>query len=106
MGEELRAKDEEALVTLKAMEERQSRMTYAVREAIFSKEVLSIGDIMLICGMNYQAAAKLIRDIKRKCDRLGLEGKLHVQDYLDYFGLDGNSNRYAKRRDECVDGVG
>lgn len=84
---------------LGAMGDRQVGMTYAMRESVFSKEVLSIGDIMLVCGMSYQAAAQLIRNVRRKCDRLGLEGKLHVQDYLDYFGLDGNSERYAKRRD-------
>ena len=102
MKDVAKLKDKEASAVLKAVDESQSGMTYAMREAIFSKEVLCIGDIMLICSMNYQAAAQLIRNVRRKCDRLGLEGKLHVQDYLDYFGLDGNSERYAKRRVEDV----
>lgn len=76
------------------------RMTYEVRERIFSKEVLTIPDIMLLFGLSYQPAAQLIRNIRRKHDRLGLEGKLHVQDYLDYFNLSGNDKRYMKREEE------
>jgi len=74
------------------------RMTYETRERIFAKEVLTISDISVLCGLSYQAAAALIRNIRRRCDRLGLEGKLHVQDYLDYFKLDGSSERYNGRR--------
>lgn len=74
------------------------RMTYEARERIFSKEVLTISDIMVLYGLSYQAAAGLVRQIRRKSDRLGLEGKLHVQDYLDYFRLDGSGGRYCGRR--------
>lgn len=77
-----------------------SRMTYEMRERIFSKEVLTIGDIMLLFGLSYQPAAQLVRNIRRKHDRLGIEGKLHVQDYLDYFNLSGNDKRYMKREEE------
>jgi len=77
-----------------------SKMTYEVRERIFSKEVLTIGDIMLLFGLSYQPAAQLVRNIRRKHDRLGLEGKLHVQDNLDYFHLNGNDKRYMKREEE------
>lgn len=77
-----------------------SRMTYEMRERIFSKEVLTIADVMLLFGLNYQPAAQLVRNIRRKHDRLGLEGKLHVQDYLDYFNLNGNDKRYMKREEE------
>lgn len=62
-------------------------MTYAEREAIFSKEYLTIADLETLLGLNYQMAAKRMRDIKRKNDRLGIQGKIHVQDYLDYFQL-------------------
>lgn len=75
------------------------RMTYEMRERIFSKEVLTITDIMLLFGLSYQPAAQLVRNIRRKHDRLGLEGKLHVQDYLDYFNLNGNDKRYMKREE-------
>lgn len=74
------------------------RINYEARERIFAKEVLTISDISVLCGLSYQAAATLIRNIRRRCDRLGLEGKLHVQDYLDYFKLDGSSERYNGRR--------
>lgn len=71
-------------------------MTYEQREAIFSKEVMTIRDVQELMGQSYQQAAALIRQIKRKNDRLGVQGMLHVQDYLDYFGLDGGK-RYEKR---------
>ena len=62
-------------------------MTYARREEIFSKDYLTIADIQELLGLSYQEAAKKIRDIKRRNDRLGIQGKLHVQDYLDYYEL-------------------
>lgn len=69
-------------------------MTYAMREEIFSKEYLSIGDIQELLGMSYDDAARTIRNIKRRTDRLGIRGKLHVQDYLDYFQIP--PDRYVK----------
>ena len=80
-------------------------MNYAQREAIFSKDFLDIDDLGVILGLGYQMAAKRMRDIKRKHDRLGIQGKIHVQDYLDYFSLP--PDRY-KRPDEeggTTDGV-
>lgn len=78
-------------------------MTWSKREEIFSKDYLSIADVQELLGMGYDDAAKLIRDIKRelkmnekyKCQgvRLDIQGKLHVQDYLDYFNIP-NAERY------------
>ena len=72
-------------------------MTYAVREAIFSKDYITIKDMQALLGMGYNDAAKMIRDIKRELTlnpkyngqgvRLDVQGKLHVQDYLDYFNI-------------------
>ena len=68
-------------------------MTYAKREEIFSKEYLSIEDLQELLGLKYQGAAELMRDIKRSLElngqgvRLNIQGKLHVQDYLDYFNI-------------------
>lgn len=73
-------------------------MTYAMREEIFSKEYLSIGDIQELLGMSYDDAARTIRNIKRRTDRLGIRGKLHVQDYLDYFQIP--PDRYVKPMEE------
>lgn len=80
-------------------------MTYAKREEIFSKEYLSIADLQELLGLEYQGAAKLMRDIKRELNtnpkyngqgvRLDIQGKLHTQDYLDYFGIT-NFERYKK----------
>lgn len=75
-------------------------MTYSRREEIFSKEYISIADMQDLLGMGYDDAAKMIRDIKRSLKfggakvRLNVQGKLHVQDYLDYFNID-NPIRYA-----------
>lgn len=80
-------------------------MTYAKREEIFSKDYLTIEDVKELLGLEYQGAAKLIRDIKRELEmnpkykgqgvRLDIQGKLHVQDYLDYFQIK-SFERYSK----------
>lgn len=69
-------------------------MTYAQREEIFSKEYLTIADIQELLGMKYQDAARTVRNIKRRTDRLGIRGKIHVQDYFDYFQI--STDRYTK----------
>ena len=69
-------------------------MTYAEREEIFSKEYLSIKDIQELLGLSYNDAARTIRNIKRRTDRLNIRGKIHVQDYLDYFQIP--PDRYVK----------
>ena len=71
-------------------------MTYAEREQIFAKEYLTIADLQDLLGLTYSAAATLIRTIKRSYDRLHIQGKIHVQDYIDFFELN-NSLRYAER---------
>lgn len=73
-------------------------MTYAMREEIFSKECLSVKDLEELLGVSYQEAAKTIRNIKRKTDRLGIQGKIHIQDYLDYLKVP--MDRYVKPLEE------
>lgn len=76
-------------------------MTYARREEIFSKEYLTIADLQELLGLEYQGAAKIVRDIKRGLEfrgqgvRLNIQGKIHIQDYLDYFNIT-NVERYKK----------
>lgn len=87
-------------------------MTYAKREEIFSKEFLSIADLQELLGLKYQGAAELMRDIKRELTmnpkyngqgvRLDIQGKLHVQDYLDYFCIT-NLDRYQRIKKEEVE---
>ena len=74
-------------------------MTYAEREKIFSKEYLTIEDISTLLGMGYQDAAKTIRNIKRRTDRLGIRGKIHIQDYLDYYQI--SVDRYSKPKENA-----
>ncbi len=63
-------------------------MTYEERDEIFAKDYLSIEDIMRLLDLSYGDAASVIRDIRRTHDRLHRQGKIHVQDYIDYFQLD------------------
>ena len=69
-------------------------MNYAMREEIFSKEYLSVKDVQELLGLSYNDAALTIRNIKRITDRLNIRGKIHVQDYLDYFQIP--PDRYVK----------
>lgn len=75
-------------------------MTYSRRAEIFSKECLTIKDIQDLFEVGYDDAAKIIRDIKRSLKfagkklRLDINGRLHVQDYLDYNEID-NQARYV-----------
>lgn len=75
-------------------------MTYSEREEIFAKEVLTIKDLMAVLDIaNYQTAAQLMRQIKRTTgDRYPVQGKLHVQDYLEYFKIDGGDRYCAEKR--------
>lgn len=71
-------------------------MTYEEREKIFSKDYLTIPDVQALLGLTYQCAAKMIRQIKFKFDRLGIQGKLHVEDYFEYFNI-ADRQRYIKQ---------
>ena len=72
-------------------------MTYEEREAIFSKEALNNEDIQKLFGVCRTEATNIMMRIKRKTgDRLGVKGRLHIEDYLKHFGIE--ANRYAKKR--------
>ena len=85
-------------------------MTYVEREKIFSKEYIDIEDVRALYGMAYNDAAKLIRDIKRGFEikgkqlRLNVQGKLHVQDYLDYYNLTPERYGAFMRRENEAEG--
>lgn len=70
-------------------------MTYSRREEIFSKDYLTIKDMQELLGLTYQSAAQKIREIKFKHDRLGIQGKLHTEDYFDYFNI-SDRQRYVR----------
>lgn len=75
-------------------------MTVAERSDMFSKEYLSIKDIAKLFDVCDKKASVLILDMKRRLTvgmgknlRLSLEGKIHIQDYLDYLGV--TADRYS-----------
>ena len=70
-------------------------MSYSEREQIFSKYYLTIKDLQQLLGLSYQIAAKLMRQIKFKFDRLGIQGKLHTEDYFEYYNIT-DKQRYVK----------
>lgn len=70
-------------------------MSYLEREQIFSKDYLTIKDLQQLLGLSYQIAAKLMRQIKFKFDRLGIQGKLHTEDYFEYYNIT-DKQRYVK----------
>ena len=77
-------------------------MTVEEREKIFSKEVLNVTDIAKLFDCSERTAYDIIANIKLRYNRLadksirtGFKGKVHVQDYLDCYGLDRNSPRYS-----------
>ena len=70
-------------------------MLYTEREQIFSKDYLTIKDLQQLLGLTYQVAARIMRQIKFKFDRLGIQGKLHTEDYFEYFKIN-DKIRYIK----------
>lgn len=70
-------------------------MTFEEREKVFSKDYLDINDLQQLLGLTYQVAAKKIREIKFKFDRLGVQGKIHTEDYFEYFNIT-DKQRYIK----------
>lgn len=61
-------------------------MTFKEREKILSKDILSIADVQALNNMSYQAAAKLVRNIKRACgDAVNIQGKVATHAYLEFF---------------------
>lgn len=75
-------------------------MTYEEREAIFSKEVLDLDDVMKLFDISRNEASRLMNAIRLKVgDRLGIKGKLHVEDYLLYFDIP-SADRYSRKKKE------
>lgn len=84
-------------------------MTYAEREDIFSKEVLTIADIARLYDVCLDKAGEMMRDIKRHLKltgtlRVDIQGKLHTQDYFDYFNIK-NYERYVNIKEGNINDV-
>ena len=81
-------------------------MTVQERQEIFAKEYLSINDIQKLFDFNYPQASQFILDIKTKFKidnqplRLKVQGKIHIQDYLDFIGV--KSDRYGTIAEQSI----
>ena len=63
-------------------------MTYAEREEMFAKEALTNEDIAKLFDCSIAKASQIAHEIKRKVgSRIRFEGRVHVQDYLDYMQI-------------------
>lgn len=68
-------------------------MTYSEREAIMSRDVMTGADIQKLQGCNASQASRIITDIKYVIEKRGgkpridQRGKLHTQDYCDYYNI-------------------
>ena len=71
-------------------------MTYARREEILSKDVITTDELQeLLALSNLPQASSKMSEIKRKVgDRLGVKGKIHIEDYLEHFNI--KTDRYVK----------
>lgn len=72
--------------------------TYTQREQIFAKEYLDVNDFMRLFGISLPSAYKLIREVKRNSDRLKIQGRVHIQDYFEYFDIPETS-RYVQPKE-------
>lgn len=73
-------------------------MTYEEREKIFSKEALSVADVQALFGVCKSEATNIMNAIRRQTgDRLKVQGKIHIEDYLKHFGIE--ANRYSPKQD-------
>ena len=64
-------------------------MTYARREAIMSKDIISTSEVAELLGMSVSQASRIVNDIKASIKpRIDLRGKIHTQDYCDFFKIE------------------
>lgn len=59
-------------------------MTEKRRREIFSQEVITTGDIAEMFGVCPSTASQKMQEIKRHGDRLGIKGKIHIEDYINW----------------------
>lgn len=71
-------------------------MTQQEREKILSREALRTKDVADLMGCSQAKASDIIRRVKQSQDRLGMEGFLHIQDYIEFFNLP--LERYLPRK--------
>ena len=71
-------------------------MNYVRREEIFSKDYITTQELQELLGfVDIAGASKKMSEIKRVVgDRLGVKGKIHTEDYLEFFKI--KTDRYLK----------
>lgn len=75
-------------------------MTIEERREMFAKDYLDLTDLSLLLGVHYTRASEIVREIKMNTrDRLHTRGRVHVQDYLDYFHLDPKNYYRTEKED-------
>ena len=72
-------------------------MTPERRAEILSKDVITIKELGELLNLGYQMAAQKMRDMRRGLqaegrDKLNIRGKVLVEDYAYYYGLNLNRN--------------
>ena len=69
-------------------------MTYARREEIFSKDYITTKELQELLGLcDESCASKKMGEIRRVVgDRLGIKGKIHTEDYFEFYGI--KTDRY------------
>ena len=69
-------------------------MTVQERQEIFAKEYLSIADFEKLYDIGYNQASEMLLGMKKRIEiglkqnlRIKIQGKIHIQDYLDCLSL-------------------
>lgn len=69
---------------------------YERRSEIFAKDVLNLDDLAFLLDTTYTVASRKMSEMKRVVgDKLGVKGKILVDEYLQYFQIK-NVDRYTK----------
>ena len=81
-------------------------MDYKRREEIFSKEAITLEEFAELMAVSLGTASTKMKEIKRRVgDRLGVQGRIHVADYLAYMELSSESPRYSRPTGEVQDKI-
>lgn len=65
-------------------------MTFEEREQILAKDILNVADVSKLLGVTPKAASEAMCNIRQAISRprVSERGKLHTQDYLDFYRLE------------------
>ena len=72
------------------------------REEIFQKEVLTQKDLAFLFDISEYSAGKLMRQILFKHDRLKIQGRLHIEDYFEYYSITDKQRYLGVTDNVCI----